>query len=236
MLCQQFLNPQGGGQLGAPILAICPLGPPKGPPEKYSRPYRLQQVAEHNQSEAEVDLIGDISGLRRHLPEGFTRCRPIAYPPSIIIELAEFFYRQPAPVDLADSARVAKNQRQILYLSGPSALSCNLINIMRTGSPSYPLAMALEEAFKICPSQGKFSHPLHFSESSEWRQINMSSMLLRVKTQGRSYQATIHSPAWMHPVFRLRGQDSVSGKVSNTLHQKNTLVTQLTNYFSSFGK
>jgi len=46
----------------------------------------------------------------------------------------------------------------------------------------------------------------------------MSSMSLRVETQGHSYQATIHSPAWMDLVHRLLGQDSVSGKVSNTLH------------------
>jgi len=45
---------------------------PEGPPEKYSRPYRLQQVAWHNQSKAEANLIRDISGVCRHLPEGFT--------------------------------------------------------------------------------------------------------------------------------------------------------------------
>jgi len=37
---------------------------PEGPPEKYSRPYRLQQVAWHNHSKAGADLIMDISGLR----------------------------------------------------------------------------------------------------------------------------------------------------------------------------
>ena len=47
---------------------------PKGPPEQYSRPYKLQRVAWHNQSKAGADLIMDISGLRRHLPEGFSRC------------------------------------------------------------------------------------------------------------------------------------------------------------------
>ena len=82
---------------------------PEGPPEKYSRPYKLLLVAWHNQSKAGADLITDISGLRRHLPEGFTRCRPTAYSPSIIIELAEFVYRQPAPVDPVDSAKVARN-------------------------------------------------------------------------------------------------------------------------------
>jgi len=59
---------------------------------------------------------------------------------------------------------------------------------------------------------------MHPSHSSEWRPVNMCSMSLRVETQGRSYQATIHSPAWMDLIFRLRGQDSVSGKVSNTLN------------------
>ena len=68
----------------------------------------LQQVAWHNQSKAGADLIRDISGLRRHLPKGFTQCRPNAYSPSIIIELTELLYRQPAPADPADSARVAK--------------------------------------------------------------------------------------------------------------------------------
>jgi len=72
---------------------------PEGPPEKYSRPYRLQQATWHNQFKAGVDLISDISGLRRHLPEGFTRCRQTAYFPSIIIQLAELLYRQPVPID-----------------------------------------------------------------------------------------------------------------------------------------
>jgi len=82
---------------------------PEGPPEKYSRPYRLQQVASNNQSKAGAELIRDISGLRCHLPKGFSRCRPKTYSPSSIIELAEIFYSQPAPTDRADSARVAKN-------------------------------------------------------------------------------------------------------------------------------
>jgi len=34
----------------------------------------------------------DISGLRWHLPEGFSRRSPTAYSPSIIIELAELLY------------------------------------------------------------------------------------------------------------------------------------------------
>jgi len=84
---------------------------PEGPPEKHFRPFRLQQVAWNNQSQAGVHLIRDISGLRRNLPEGFTRCRPTAYSTSIIIELAELLYRHLAPVDPADSARVAKNLR-----------------------------------------------------------------------------------------------------------------------------
>ena len=46
----------------------------------------------------------DISGLRRHLLEGFSRCRPTAYSPSIIIELAELLYIQPAPADPADTS------------------------------------------------------------------------------------------------------------------------------------
>ena len=136
---------------------------PEGPPEKNSRPYRLQQVAWHHQSKAGADLIRDISDLRRHLPEGFTRCRPTAYSPSIIIiELAELLYSQPAPADPADSARAAKNLRQILYLLGPSAVSCNFINTMRKGTPFYSLVIAFEEAFKTW--EGKLAHPLHSSE------------------------------------------------------------------------
>jgi len=76
---------------------------PEGPPERYSGPYRLQQVAWHNQSKAGADLIMDISSLRRHLLEGFSRCRPTAYSPSIIIELAELLYIQTAPADPDDS-------------------------------------------------------------------------------------------------------------------------------------
>ena len=49
---------------------------PEGPPERYSRPYKLQQVAWHNQSKAGAELIMDISNVRRHLPEGFSRCSP----------------------------------------------------------------------------------------------------------------------------------------------------------------
>jgi hypothetical protein len=186
---------------------------PEGPPEKYSRPCRLQQVAWHNQSKAGADLIRDVSGLRRHLSEGFTCCRPTAYSPSIIVELAELLYSQPAPADAADSARVAKTLRQILYLLCPSTVSCNFMNTMRKGSPSYSLVLAFEEAFK--PWEGKLAHPLH---SSEWRPFNTSSMSLRMEAQGHSYHETLHSPAWMDLVYRLRGQHPVSGKVSNTLH------------------
>ena len=67
----------------------------EGPLEKDSS-YRLQQVAWNNQSKAGANLIRDISGLRRHLLGGSTRSRPTAYSPSIIIELAELLYRQPA--------------------------------------------------------------------------------------------------------------------------------------------
>ena len=184
---------------------------PEGPPEKYSRPYRLQQVAWHNQSKAGANLIKDISGLRRHLLEGFTRCRPIAYSPSIIIQLAELLYRQPAPADPADLTRVAKNLQQILCLSRLSAASCNFINTMRKGFLSYSLVMAFEEAFKMW--KGKLAHPLH---SSKWRPVNTFSMSLRMEAQG--HQGNIHGPAWMDLVYRLRGQDPVMGKVSNTLH------------------
>jgi len=122
---------------------------PEGPPEKYSGPFRLQQVTWHNQSKAEADLIRDISGVCRHLPEGFTECRLTVYSPSIIIKVAQLLYSQPAPVDPTDSARVARNLRQILYLLGPSVLSCKLVNTMRKGSPSYSFVMAFEESFKI---------------------------------------------------------------------------------------
>ena len=77
---------------------------PEGPSERYSRPYKLQQVAWHNQSKAGAELIMDISNVRRHLPEGFSRCSPTAYSPSITIELAELLYIQPAPADPLDSS------------------------------------------------------------------------------------------------------------------------------------
>ena len=72
----------------------------------------------------------DISNVRRHLPEGSSRCGPTAYSPSIIIKLAELLYIQPALADPLDSSRVATNLRQILRLLGPSAASCNFINTM----------------------------------------------------------------------------------------------------------
>jgi len=72
--------------------------------------------------------------------------------------------------------------------------------------PSYSLVIDFEEAFKIW--EGKYAQLTH---SSEWSQVNMFSMLLRVETKGRSYQATNYSPAWMDLAFRLQGQDSVFG-------------------------
>jgi len=92
----------------------------------------------------------DISNVRRHLPEGFSRCSPTAYSPNIIIEFAELLCIQPAPADPADSSRVATNLRQILRFLGPPAASCNFINTMRTteGSPSYSIAMAFEDALR----------------------------------------------------------------------------------------
>jgi len=82
---------------------------PEGSSDRYSRPYKVQQVAWHNQSKAGAELIMDISNVRRHLPEGFSRCSPTAYSPSIIIELAELLSIQLAPADPADSSRVATN-------------------------------------------------------------------------------------------------------------------------------
>jgi len=146
----------------------------EGPPERYSIPYKLQQVAWHNQSKAGANLIMDFSGLRRHLPKGFSLCRPTVYSASIIMELAELLYIQPAPADPTDSSRVATNLRHILGLLGPSAASSNFINTMRKGSPSYSLVMAFEEAFRTW--EGKLAHPTH---SSEWRPVNMSFMSLR---------------------------------------------------------
>jgi len=126
----------------------------------------------------------DISGLRRHLPESFSRYRLTAYSPSIIIELAELLYIQPAPADPADSgsSRMATNLRQILSLLGPSAASCNFINTMQKGSPSYLLVMAFEKAFRKW--EGKLAHPPHFSE---WRPVNTSSMSLKTEAQGHSF-------------------------------------------------
>ena len=122
---------------------------PEGPPEKYSKPYKLQQVAWYNKAKAEDVLIRDIIGACRHLPEGFTSCKLAAYSPSVIIELAEFFHSQLVPVDLADSARVANNLRKILSLLGTSAGSRSFINTMRKGSPAYSLNAAFEEAFRM---------------------------------------------------------------------------------------
>jgi len=51
----------------------------------------------------------DISDVRRHLPEGFSRCSPTAYSSNIIIELAELLYIQPVPADHADSSRVSES-------------------------------------------------------------------------------------------------------------------------------
>jgi len=132
----------------------------------------------------------DICNVRRHLPEGFSRCSPTDYSPNIISEFAELLYIQPAPADPTDSSRVATNLRQILHFLGPPAASCNFINTMRKGSPSYSIVMACENAFRTW--EGKLIPHL-----SEWRPINTSSMSLRPAAQGHTFQSTIHSPAWM---------------------------------------
>jgi len=194
---------------------------PEGPPERYCRPYKLQQVAWHNQSKAGADLIMDISSLRRHLPDGFSRCSPTAYSPSIIIEIAGLRYIQPAPANPADSSRVATNLRQILHFSGLPASSCNFVNTMRKGSPSYSLVMAFEEAFRTW--EGKLTPHL-----SEWRLINTSSMSSRTEAQGHTFQSTIHSPAWMDLVYRSRGHGLVSRMGLHTLYWDllSTVVSQ----------
>ena len=151
----------------------------------------------------------DISDLRRHLPEGFPRCRPTAYSPSIIIELAELLYIQPAPADLS---RVATNLQQIIGLLGPSAASCNFINTMRKVSLSYSLVIAFEKAFRTW--EGKLTHPPHLSE---WKPVNTSSMSSRTEVQCHTFQSTIHSPAWMDLVYWSRGHGLVSGKVLDTV-------------------
>jgi len=184
---------------------------PEGPPDRYSRPYKLQQVACLNQSKAGADLIMDISNSRRHLPVGFSRCIPTAYSPNIIIELAELLYIQPAPADPADSSQVATNLRQIRRFLGPPAASCNFINTMRKGSPSYSLVMAFEDAFRTW--EGKLIPHL-----SEWRPINTSSMSLRPATQSHTFQSTIHSPGWIDLVHRSRGRGLVSRKGLHNLH------------------
>jgi len=94
---------------------------PEGSSDRYSRPYKLQQGVWHNQSKTGAELIMDISNVRQHLLEGFSRCSPTAYSPSIIIELAELLYIQPAPADPADLSRVAMSLRQILRYVGPPA-------------------------------------------------------------------------------------------------------------------
>jgi len=148
--------------------------------------------------------------VRLHLPEGFSRCSLTAYSPSIIIELAELLYIQPAPEDPKDSSRVATNQRQILRYLGPPATSCNFINTMRKGFQSYSIAMAFEDAFRTW--EGRLLPHL-----SEWRPINTSSMFLRTATQGHTFQSTIHSPAWMNLVHRSRGRGLVSKKSLHNL-------------------
>jgi len=106
---------------------------------------------------------------------------------------------------------VAMNLQQILRYLGPPAASCNFINTMRKGSPSYSIAVASEEAFRTW--EGKLMPHL-----SDWRPINMSSMSLRSAAQGHTFQCTIHSPAWMDLVHWSRGRGLVSKKGLHNLH------------------
>ena len=69
-------------------------------------------MAWHNQSKAGAELIMDISNVRLHLPEGFSRCSQAAYSPSIIIELAELVYIQPALVDYMQISAVHENSKE----------------------------------------------------------------------------------------------------------------------------
>jgi len=95
------------------MVLLCRTAENKGKSWPNSHDMAIQEVAdswEHRDWPLVLDdLIRDISGLRRHLLESFSQCRPTAYSPSIIIELAKLLYSQPALADPADSARVAKN-------------------------------------------------------------------------------------------------------------------------------
>ena len=132
-----------------------------------------------------------------------------SYSPSVIIELAELRYIQLAPADLADSSRLATNLRQILRFLGPPAASCNFINTMRKGSPSYSLVMDFDNAFRTW--KGTLTPHL-----SKWRPINTSSMSSRTEAQDHTFQSPNHSPACMDLVYRSRGL--VSRKDLHTLH------------------
>jgi len=119
----------------------------EGPPDRYS--CKLQQVAWHNQSKTGADLIIDISNVRRHLPEGFSRCSMIVYSPSIIIELAELLYIQPAgrPRGLVTSGHEPATDpalfRSACYIMQLYQYHAKGISILLTG-----LVMAFEGAFR----------------------------------------------------------------------------------------
>jgi len=187
-------------------LTECPSG-------KYTKPYRLQEFAWLSQAKAGTDLIGSITGLRRHIPEGFTWCSPAFYSPSIIIELAELVHRQPRLADLPDISRVARNLRQILGMLGPSASSCNFVNNKRKDAPLFSFSMALEEAFKSWEDRAVL--PPH---TSEWKPGSSSTLMLRQAQHHQNFQNITHTLAWLDLVRRHRVCDSPHPKVSNTLH------------------
>jgi len=47
------------------------------------KPYKLQPITWHSQTKKGNTMIKGITGICRHLPEGFTRCTPAFYSPSI---------------------------------------------------------------------------------------------------------------------------------------------------------
>jgi len=180
----------------------------------------VEPVAWHSQSRSGIELVKSISGLRRHLPDSFTRCHPTTYSPSVIIEFAELFYRQtklfyrqPSPKHREDSARVARLLRQILSLLGPSVSIRNFVDTKRKGAPSYSLAMAFEESFKAW--EGSHTRP---PLVSEWRPVNISTTSLRMDTHGRDFQAITHSPAWTELQQRLQGGESLLRRTPHSLH------------------
>jgi len=121
-------------------------------------------------------------------------------------------FSPPGPDSAEDSADMARSIRPLLGFLGPSALCCNLVNILRRGAPPFSHSMALKEAFKV----GGNSNSHHLT-SSEWRPVRASPMTLRQDSPAFNHQTITQCPAWTPLMSRVNVDGPSRPRTANTL-------------------